>query len=196
MDLMGRAGRGCKLPMCGESMRPTLCPGHVLAVEFSPKTLRRGDLILFRQADCLVVHRLVRPAPPGKEERPLMTRGDGVRNLDPPVEPSHVVGRVIAIQGNGVWRDLTGRWPRAYSWMLALHDRAWAALSAVAGRCDAILRRVRGSVSLESLVWRTDRQVLHLVHRLFFLRVHPRIDPPPEMLDADLKVEGIDSRPR
>ena len=66
VDLMGRAGRGGRVQVVGESMRPTLAPGDVLAVDFSPGTPRRGDLLLFRLAgvdeNCFLVghqvHRL------------------------------------------------------------------------------------------------------------------------------------------
>ena len=193
VDLMSRMDRGT-LPVCGESMRPTLRPGHVLAVEFSPSSLQRGDLLLFRQADYLVVHRLLGNARAGGSRPSLRTRGDGVTNLDPPLERSRVVGRAIAVQVEDGWRGLRGRRARVYAWALALHDLAWAALGVLAARFDRLARGAGGSLSLSSLVRASDRQLLHLVHWLLFSLVHPRIESPKGARDTGLKVEGAGAR--
>jgi len=178
VDLMGRAGRGGRVQVVGESMRPTLAPGDVLAVDFSPGTPRRGDLLLFRQAGYLVVHRLLGPAhfPDGRPSH--RTRGDGVIALDPHVDPGDVVGRVTAFRGSGGWRDLRGLGSRGYAWMIAWHDYAWAAAGVLARRLE---RRSGNRVSsFRPVAWvqRVDRLSLILAHRLFFRLLHRRIAEP------------------
>ena len=87
VELMGRAGRLGTVRVQGESMNPTLRPGQLLAVDFSPEGTARGDMLLFRQGDLLLVHRRVASAPPLDGRSRFRTRGDGVLDLDPPVDP-------------------------------------------------------------------------------------------------------------
>ncbi|HKQ62516.1 MAG TPA: S24/S26 family peptidase, partial [Candidatus Polarisedimenticolaceae bacterium] len=112
VELLGRAGRRGTVRVQGQSMTPTLASGQTLGVEFAPEALRRGDLLLFRQQDYLVVHRLLGPASFPDGRRCWRTRGDGMLALDPPVDPARVVGRVVAVQLGEEWRSLEGRWAR------------------------------------------------------------------------------------
>jgi phage repressor protein C with HTH and peptisase S24 domain len=59
VDLMGRAGRGGTVRVRGRSMVPTLTEGQLLAIEFSPDRLSRGDMLVYRQEGLLMVHRLL-----------------------------------------------------------------------------------------------------------------------------------------
>jgi hypothetical protein len=178
VDLMGRAGRGGRVQVVGESMRPTLAPGDVLAVDFSPGPPSRGDLLLFRQAGYLVVHRLLGPArfPDGRPSH--RTRGDGVIALDPHVDPADVVGRVIAFRGPDGWRDLRGVGGRVYAWMIAWHDFTWAAAGVLARR---LIRRSGDRASwFRPVAWaqKADRLFLTLAHRVFFRLLHRRVAEP------------------
>ena len=157
-------------------MEPTLIAGQTVAIEFSPQRVSRGELLLFRQSDYLAVHRLLGGARLPGGGRGHRTRGDGVSRLDPPVAPASVVGKVLAIESDGQWRDLRGARARAYGLAVAAHDLWWAAVDAVATALD---RRLSGNAEdglLHRLTSRCDRGTLRVAHRLFFASCHPRVD--------------------
>ena len=177
VDLLGQAGRGGRVEVVGESMRPNLAPGDVLAVDFSPGPPRRGDLLLFRQAGYLVVHRLLGPArfPDGRPSH--RTRGDGILAFDPHVDPANVVGRAIAQRRADGWRDRRGAGPRLYGWAVAWHDFAWGVAGIAARRVERAFGRKR---SLPLMIWvqRADRWLLGLGYRIVFKAMHRRIRQP------------------
>jgi hypothetical protein len=178
VELMGRSGRLGTVRVRGTSMEPTLCETNVVAVDFAPRRVQRGDLVLFRQNDLLIVHRLV-----GRGRRRgvapyLRARGDARIRLDPPVAPDWVVGRVVALDSGHGWRSLRGGRARAYAWLVAWHDLAWAALGAVARAAERGLAGVGVRVHLEARAHRLDRLLLHGAHRMLFERMHARIDSP------------------
>ncbi len=183
VELMGRSGRGGVLPIQGRSMVPTIEPGQRVSVEFVHGPFRRGDLLLFRQMDYLVVHRLLgrsrrRPGQPDA----LRLRGDGVSVLDPPVEPSRVVGRVRAIESPGGvgWRSIEGRWARAYAGSVAAHALVWAALAVVARLGDRAVARLGAPTPFARWTAAMDRGLLGFAHRALFRTLHPSIPPPRE----------------
>ncbi len=179
VDLMGRSGRRGVLHVVGSSMVPTLPPGSVLCVEFSPSGLRRGDLLLFRQADYLVVHRLLGRARAAGGARCLRTRGDGLPALDPALEPSCVVGRVVAIDRGRGWKGVRGRGARLYGTWLAWHDLAWAALVVLARRTvDGLLRRLASGGSIGPRIAAADLWILRRLDRLLFDPLHPSVPDP------------------
>jgi hypothetical protein len=180
VDLMGRSGRGGAVRVRGDSMRPTLLAGQRLAVEFAPQRLACGDLLLFRQADYLVVHRLLGRARTPSGRPCLRTRGDGVASLDPPVEPQRVVGRVLAVEHRDGWRSVRGAAARAYARCLAVHDLFWAAAGVVARLGDRALRRMRLPAVLLPVVAALDRWLLARWHGLLFCRVHTAVSEPEE----------------
>lgn len=183
VELMGRSGRGGTVRVQGSSMRPTLFPGQLLAVEFAPQGLRCGDLLLFRQLDYLVVHRLLGRARPREGQSCLKTRGDGVPGLDPPLERGRVVGRVIAIQEqDGTWLSLRGAGARCYACCLAGHDRFWAAAVFGAGRCEDGLSRMRIKTPLRGWAEAADRWMARRLYRALFMRLHERTTAPRESL--------------
>ncbi len=175
VDLMGRAGRQAALEICGESMRPSLEPGDQVAVAFGSARPRRGDLLLFRQAGLLVVHRFL-----GRTRRGgrtvLRTRGDGAPRLDPPLAAEQVLGRVVAVRRGAQWFDLGATRARAYAWALGWHGLLWGLAAGWAERMHPAL-----GVRLR----RADRALLGLVHRLFFRPCHPRAAPRPDRARED-----------
>jgi signal peptidase I len=184
--LMGTAGRLGTVRVLGESMRPTLPPGSLLCVEFEPKDIGMGDLLLFRQADYLAVHRLLGRASRDDGRTVLRTRGDNVPAFDPAVDPSRVVGRVIALERDGSWRDLKSGGARAYASLLAIHDFFWTAAAVLADRSvDRVLRKLRLPVSLRRAVSRLDATLLRAADRLFFRLAHSPVPPP----DFEVKPE-------
>jgi hypothetical protein len=178
VDLMGRAGRGGTVRVRGHSMRPTLSPGEVLAVRFSPDEIRRGDLLLFRQADYLVVHRFLGPARTREGRSCLRTRGDALIALDPPLDRANVIGTVVAVQRDGEWIGLEGSRARLYARAVALHDLVWAAAGVAAVRVGRRLARLGFGARLARLPAALDWRLLGLAHRLLFHRLHPAVPPP------------------
>ena len=181
VDLMGRADRRGTVRVLGESMQPTLRPGQLLAVEFAPQRLARGDMLIFRQGDLLLVHRLLGPARPLEGRPRLRTRGDGTLALDPPVELDRVIGRVVAVADGEKWRTTRDRPARAYARCLAWHDLFWAGVATVTQRIDRGLYKLRIPWRLRPAVASVERRLIRLAHRAFFDRVHADV-PRPEAL--------------
>jgi len=184
VELLGRSGGRGTFQVRGESMTPTLRPGRLVAVDFSQTSLRRGDILLFRQADYLTVHRLLGTARFPDGSPCLRTRGDGRNRLDPPLDRSRVHGRVFAVLGDGGWRDMRSVRARLYAQVLAFHDLAWAAAGVLAARIDRWTGRVGSPRSLGGATAVADRKLLGLLHRLLFSWSHPRIAPPEGLEEA------------
>jgi hypothetical protein len=178
VELMGRDGREGQVRVQGESMLPTLRPGQLLAVDFAPAPAARGDLLVFRQGDLLLVHRVLGSARPLDGRPRLRTRGDGAPQLDPAVDLDRVMGRVVAFEAADGWRSVRGGPARVYARCLAWHDLFWAAMRELSVRVDGRLGRY--GIPLRFQPWTTavDRGVLHLVHRLLFRRLHSRAPEP------------------
>jgi hypothetical protein len=150
------------LDVTSDSMRPTLPPGASVRVDPAARAPRRGDLVVFRQADYLVVHRFL-----GTAGAYLRARGDAARPLDPPVPPEHVLGVVVAVRRGGEWRSLRGGLPRAYGEALAWHGLFWAWLRSRVSR-GALGAAVEGA----------DLALVRAADRLLFRAAHRRIAPP------------------
>jgi hypothetical protein len=159
------------------SMLPQLEPGRRVVVDFSDDEPERGDILFFEQADYHVVHRFLGPAVLADGRPCLRTRGDLRPELDPPLERSRVLGRVVAMEdAEGAWWDLRGGGGRLYALALALHDLFWAAATVAATGVD---RGLRLGGRLRKRVIGLDQRLLHATHRLFFRRCHVRLARPP-----------------
>jgi hypothetical protein len=179
VEMIADSRRIGKLVVRGTSMLPTLGEGQTVAVDFSPERLKRGDVIVFRQHDDLVVHRLV-----GYGSRDGRTyyraRGDGRGYLDPPLYPERVAGRVVALRDRGAWRSLRGGAARLYGLQFAWHDYCWAAAGVLARAGERMLSRVHLRAPLTTAVQRLDQGLLRVAHRLLFVLVHRPIGRPEE----------------
>lgn len=94
----------------GASMQPTLPPDCVIEIVPPPPTIALGALVVFGGDASLVVHRLVRHAPPF-----LVTQGDNRREPDPRLRPVQVLGVVTAAYA-GDRRIWPGRLEPAWRW--------------------------------------------------------------------------------
>jgi hypothetical protein len=183
VELMGRSGRGGAVRVQGDSMVPTLHAGQLLAVEFNPEGLKRGDLLLYRQERFLVVHRLLDRVRCTDGARRLRTRGDGLNGLDPLLDRANVVGRVLALRERDDWWDLRGRGARFYAACFAWHALFWAGLGQLAYAGDRWWRGGR-KTTLRNRVWAADRWLLERAHGLTFRLFHRRTAEPPEARGA------------
>jgi|SoiMethySBSTD1v2_1073268.scaffolds.fasta_scaffold45136_2 hypothetical protein len=149
------------------SMEPTLYGGDaVLAVPLEGDPVR-GDILVFRQNDDLVVHRFLGPARAPDGAPCLRTRGDGRAELDPALFRANVRARVAALRRAGTWRTLEGAGPRLYAALVAWHDLAWAA---------AI--HLSRPLGLSGVPAAADRSLLRLGTAVVLPLAHRRIDAP------------------
>jgi hypothetical protein len=94
----------------GRSMHPFIKNGSILVVEpFSGLAAKIGDVIFYRRPDgSMTAHRLLKMTGEGNNTV-LITKGDSLSYLDPPVPVGQVMGRVIRIEGKSSRLSLTGR---------------------------------------------------------------------------------------
>jgi hypothetical protein len=159
-------------------MLPTIVDGQKVVIKLGRRRLERGDLILFRLAKDLVVHRLLGESV-SPEGRPcLRTRGDGRQFFDPPVYHEMVEGRVIALQTEQGWCELRSAGAKIYSLCLVLHGFCWTMLSLLARRVEGALRGAGIAWPMQCWIGRLDAGLLRLVHRLLFKPLHARYTLP------------------
>ncbi len=97
-----------QLNVAGASMVPTLWPGDLVTVRSCDLSeLQPGSIVVFRQNERLVTHRLMRvdfarwvDSTHGADGC-LVTRGDARSRCDKPVKASEVLGRVQSAMRNG-----------------------------------------------------------------------------------------------
>lgn len=109
-----------RIRLRGASMRPGLGRDQDVVVErASLEELRLGDIAVFFRDARLFAHRVVRRVGAGSGAS-WVTKGDALANLDPPLEPHELLGRVVLIeQGPHTVR------------LDAWHRRCWAVVLAV-----------------------------------------------------------------
>jgi signal peptidase I len=112
-DAIGKAlaggDRSIEIPIVGNSMGAALPNGTIVSVALGDgSTCAPGDVVVFRQGEQIVAHRVVHLA---AGIRYLVTRGDARIAADAPVPFSSVLGRVTEV-GAGYRRRLL-RWAGA-----------------------------------------------------------------------------------
>lgn len=117
-------------------MRPTIPDGALVTVAPVPGTGPRiGDIVLARDGDRSVVHRVI-----GRSHGALRLKGDLNPREDPPITPSQVLGRVVRVEVAGKARRVSGR-------RGALLGLFWAALS----RAAPAIKRSLGRTQTQSI---------------------------------------------
>lgn len=117
-----------RLRVAGTSMLPAIRPRDVLVIETRPlEQIRVSDIVLFRLAGRLFVHRVVGRSADESGAPTLVTRGDTHRHDDLPIAASQLLGQVVT-----VWRGRRERRaPFAYSpaagvlWLAAARCMYW-----------------------------------------------------------------------
>lgn len=103
----------------GRCMAPWLLPGDRVRVSKVDHRVRLGWIMVFQWGDSILSHRVVKV----RGEK-FWARGDSSPVVQGPVDPSAVLGRVVARERDGVWRSLNGISDRAiglaYNQLLSL----------------------------------------------------------------------------
>ena len=118
VEVLRRFGEA-RLRVTGSSMLPAVWPGDLVAVRRQGMgEIRRGHVVLFVRDGRFFAHRVV-----GKIRRQdrtlLVTRGDRLKENDPPVSPAELLGRVTGvIRGSRCLVPRITVWRRIGSWLL------------------------------------------------------------------------------
>lgn len=175
-----------ELRVTGGSMRPLLVPGTILVVQpCGADDVRMGDVVVARATSGRVVaHRLV-----ARDGDALVLRGDALEAPDPPIAPSDVLGRAVAVHRFGVVLPLDASFGRAMGALLArtpIVARAVNLLRApavrIAERAMATdpIRRLRRPRRLDTLVMLPGPTERPLLRTLVLDAGSPACLPPPD----------------
>jgi hypothetical protein len=100
---------GCRVRFraSGLSMHPSIRDGEMLDVERVELTsVQPGDVLLYRNEQRPIAHRVVQIYRTGGAISGLLLRGDAKSACDAPIEPHQVIGRVIVSE-----KSLDPHWP-------------------------------------------------------------------------------------
>jgi signal peptidase I len=99
-DVVYRFGHVC-LKVTGSSMMPAIWPGDVITVQrCNLSQLQIGQVVLYKRGDGLVAHRIS-----AIQDGMFIMRGDSLKNIDPPIDASAIVGLVIPADRDGNYRN-------------------------------------------------------------------------------------------
>jgi hypothetical protein len=117
--------RGCRVRFrtSGCSMHPTIRNGETVMLAAMGE-LRKGDIVLSRQASRLVAHRIVGLTKQRGATASVLLRGDSVATCDSPIAPSAVLAQVISVERDGRSIDL-----RLWRAKAAYFVRRWVRLT-------------------------------------------------------------------
>ncbi len=114
-DILGR-GRALRFKAKGGSMSPFIRNGDVLEVVPFKGKINFGDIILYHSSyGSPVVHRVIQ-----RNNESIITKGDSVPNSDQTILSKQVLGRVIAVERNGLRIRLDRPMVRFLNILLAL----------------------------------------------------------------------------
>jgi hypothetical protein len=114
-------GYGVLLKTRGDSMVPIIRSGGLIQVDpVEPEDLRLRDIVVYRQGDQVMAHRLVAKGRRGENLR-FFTRGDAISwHSREEVSPEQVLGRVTAVRSRrGREIRIDAGWGRVLSLILA-----------------------------------------------------------------------------
>jgi signal peptidase I len=92
-----------RLRVIGTSMVPSILPGDFVSIRRAKlQDISQGEVVLFLRNGQLIIHRVVGRKAAATADSPgesrLITRGDRVRQDDPPVSSLELLGRVFCIE--------------------------------------------------------------------------------------------------
>ena len=92
--------KGCiiTLPTSGKSMSPFLTTNNkVELIKYDTEKLRNGDIIIYKNSDKFIAHRLVRKIKTG-DGYLFVTKGDSYLSFDRPIRSDAILGKIIKIR--------------------------------------------------------------------------------------------------
>jgi len=128
LDLWRQAGKRSIISITGGSMVPLVLHGDQVLVSHGLNGLRTGDLIVFRQSDQVIAHRIIRIRRYGGD-LVFVTKGDNSLRPDPFVNPEEIIGRVVGIVHNHRIISIDNRVWRWAGWLIAAIEFAWLKLA-------------------------------------------------------------------
>lgn len=94
-------GMPIRFRACGDSMYPAILNGDVITVvPVSTDEIVHGDILLYRDGDRVLAHRLIGISGYGTATR-FRLRGDSNAWCDAPIAPAQIVGRVDTVERDG-----------------------------------------------------------------------------------------------
>ena len=100
-------GQSIRFYAHGMSMKPTILHGDFVTVEpIEPSEIRRGDIVLYRDRNNVIAHRVVGLT----ASKRFLFCGDGRETADQPVRPDQILGRVVALERDGRLLRLHHHW--------------------------------------------------------------------------------------
>jgi signal peptidase I len=119
-----RSGKSLRFQARGGSMWPLVRDGDVVLVApLDARSVRTGDLVLFRAGPGnVVIHRVIR-VEVSQGRRRFTVQGDAVLLPDGVIPEAQVCGRVAAIDRGGAHLDMDRPVLRSLSWLAALRSR-------------------------------------------------------------------------
>jgi signal peptidase I len=104
-DSLLAGGYAVRFSAEGTSMVPAIHHGDIVVVApADPATIKAGDIVLYRQLDRPVVHRVTEVRVTATDLPLLMLRGDGKAECDA-VGLQQILGKVVSVHGGGRWRS-------------------------------------------------------------------------------------------
>jgi hypothetical protein len=174
-----QAGMLGEVSVVGRSMVPTFpTRSRIWFVSLEDRPARRGEILLFRQGDTLVVHRVLVVLPDGS----YRTKGDGRAAFDEGVVPREAAfGRVVAFLRGEHPVSTLGRGARSYARILVFYSETVGLMSRLAGGLDGLLGRFRPRRPVQfvrKVVAAVDRLIIRTMDLLLFPLFHRHWDPP------------------
>jgi len=109
-SMWGQAERKPRMRMIGNSMSPFINEDDILLIDPKPKTIRIGDVVIYRREGKCIAHRVV-GIKKSKPKKLLLLKGDNVFGSDPPVPGEMVIGKVLGKENASNKTDYTTmRW--------------------------------------------------------------------------------------
>lgn len=93
------SGKAVRISPQGYSMYPVIVPGRdeVIVQKTDTAKLKRGDVVLYRRdGSILVIHRICR-----KDEKGFYMVGDNQTEIEGPLRPDQIKGKMVALIRNG-----------------------------------------------------------------------------------------------
>lgn len=115
MSLLRQAGTTIEAELRGRSMAGTFEDRTRLRIVCADGPAPRlGDIVAFRAADSLTVHRVVARGPGGADAQFVLTRGDGAVLPDHPVTRAQILGIVREWRDGDAWRPVPDHLPTGW----------------------------------------------------------------------------------